>query len=221
MKYTGGKNHGCAYPQIINRIPPHRVYVEPFLGSGAILRMKRPAEMSYGLDQVPALFPALRSAAPNLALLQGDGITFLEYYPFKGDEFVYCDPPYLLETRAGRRYYKAEMSDADHLRLLAAVKKLPCPVMLSGYPSRLYDDALSGWRRETFRAWTRTHQPRTEVLWMNYPQPLKLHDDRYLGANWRARWNLERRRRRLIAKFTRMPTQERSALLSALVDVVA
>ena len=28
-------------------MPRHRVYIEPFLGSGAILKRKRPAEMSF------------------------------------------------------------------------------------------------------------------------------------------------------------------------------
>jgi hypothetical protein len=45
--------------------------------------------------------------------------------------------------------------------------------MLSGYPSKLYDDALAGWRRETFdvanhAAGGREKARETEVLWMNY-----------------------------------------------------
>ena len=32
MAYDGGK--GAMYHKIINRIPPHRVYIEPFLGGG-------------------------------------------------------------------------------------------------------------------------------------------------------------------------------------------
>jgi site-specific DNA-adenine methylase len=46
MPYIGGKSQAGVYQRIINLIPPHRVYVEPFLGGGAILRLKSPAEVS-------------------------------------------------------------------------------------------------------------------------------------------------------------------------------
>jgi len=48
--YPGGKNGGGAYQTLINLMPPHSVYVEPFLGSGAVMRMKRPARLNIGLD---------------------------------------------------------------------------------------------------------------------------------------------------------------------------
>jgi len=48
--YPGGKNGGGAYQTLINLMPPHSVYVEPFLGSGAVMRMKRPAGVNIGLD---------------------------------------------------------------------------------------------------------------------------------------------------------------------------
>lgn len=48
--YPGGKNGGGAYQTLINLMPPHSVYIEPFLGSGAVMRMKRPAKVNIGLD---------------------------------------------------------------------------------------------------------------------------------------------------------------------------
>jgi DNA adenine methylase len=53
MSYTGGKNGSGVYQRIINLMPPHRVYIEPFLGSGAIFRLKRPADRNIGLDLNP------------------------------------------------------------------------------------------------------------------------------------------------------------------------
>lgn len=50
MTYPGGKAGAGVYQAIINQIPPHRLYVEPFLGDGAVLRHKRPAARSVGVE---------------------------------------------------------------------------------------------------------------------------------------------------------------------------
>jgi hypothetical protein len=49
MIYPGGKE--MAAPRIINLMPPHDVYLEPFLGGGAVLRAKKPARLSIGVDR--------------------------------------------------------------------------------------------------------------------------------------------------------------------------
>jgi DNA adenine methylase len=86
----------------------------------------------------------------------------------------YVDPPYLHSTRvrasgAALRYYRHEMTEWDHVQLLAAVKNLKGSVIVSGYPSELYDAELFGWRRETRQARISGHRGtalRTEVLWV-------------------------------------------------------
>ena len=84
------------------------------------------------------------------------------------------DPPYVFNTRsldAGKRgYYRHEMTDDDHLRLIETLKCVKGMVMLCGYPSDLYESQLEGWTREqtTSRASAaRGTGMRTEVLWMN------------------------------------------------------
>jgi len=52
MTYPGGKAGAGVYQTIINLMPPHNVYIEPFLGGGAIMRMKRPARLNIGVDLV-------------------------------------------------------------------------------------------------------------------------------------------------------------------------
>ncbi len=47
--YPGGK--GNCYQQIINQIPPHTTYIEPFMGYGAVLRAKSLAPLSIGIDK--------------------------------------------------------------------------------------------------------------------------------------------------------------------------
>jgi D12 class N6 adenine-specific DNA methyltransferase len=48
--YPGGKAGAGVYQRIINLMPCHTVYIEPFLGHGAVLLHKRPALHTIGLD---------------------------------------------------------------------------------------------------------------------------------------------------------------------------
>ena len=61
MTYPGGKNAPGVYQTIINHMPPHAVYIEPFLGSGAILRLKRPARINIGIDRDPQAITTFQS----------------------------------------------------------------------------------------------------------------------------------------------------------------
>jgi DNA adenine methylase len=88
------------------------------------------------------------------------------------DTLFYLDPPYLLETRAAKRVYAHEMSDAQHAQLLDTITRCRGMVVLSGYPSRLYDEALTDWMRverkmPNHSGQGKTKQPRIEVLWFN------------------------------------------------------
>ena len=87
---------------------------------------------------------------------------------------LYLDPPYVPETRSasvrwttGKCAYAHDMTLADHEVLLEQVLRSPAMIVLSGYASDLYDDALQGWRRVTFAARAHGNKPRTEVLWIN------------------------------------------------------
>lgn len=86
----------------------------------------------------------------------------------------YVDPPYLPATRSpGNKYdlkyraYRHELTVEDHISLLDFLNELKGMVVLSGYPSALYDDALVYWRRVEIDAHADGARPRTEVLWIN------------------------------------------------------
>lgn len=146
MKYPGGKNGAGVYQTIINLMPPHDTYIEPFLGSGAILRMKRPAKKNIGVDLDPEAvkaFTAEVGRADPLAIsgdvgsytiIHDDAFSFLQSYSFGGDELIYCDPPYMHETRSRTDVYRCEMSRDDHIRLI--------DLLLSLRSFRLLDKSL-------------------------------------------------------------------------------
>lgn len=79
----------------------------------------------------------------------------------------YVDPPYLPETRDAGGDYTHEMTVTDHERLLEGLQGLSGMVVLSGYPSPLYDAALDGWERVQRPALADGARARTEVLWIN------------------------------------------------------
>lgn len=51
---------------------------------------------------------------------------------------------------------------------------------------------------------------------MNYPEPAELHDYRYLGADYREREQIKRKKLRWVRRLRAMPQLERYAVLAAL-----
>ena len=220
-KFVGSKAAPGTYHRIINQIPPHRIFIEPFAGRATIARLMRPSAETILIDKAPRPeLATLVRARQACHVIAGDGARFLAQYRFRGDEFVYADPPYLLRTRQGREYYPHEMTDADHERLLRVLLGLNVRVALSGYRSALYDERLATWRRIEWQAMTRGGTKATEVLWLNYPPPTTLHDYRYVGDHWRDRERLRRKTARAVADLMSMPVLERAALFSAMVDAM-
>lgn len=134
--------------------------------------------------------------------------------------FLYLDPPYLSSLRRKRRIYKYDMDESQHVELLRVIVRLPCYVLLHGYPSSLYSQHLQQWRTWTYRAMTRGGQV-TEQCWANYPQPVRLHDYRYVGSNKRERERIRRRCLTWSAGLARVTTAERGAILQAIADRAA
>lgn len=86
----------------------------------------------------------------------------------------YIDPPYLHATRSrsNRRtdnggVYRHELSDEQHLELLDVLQSLEGMVILSGYPSEVYDSVLADWTRIERAAFKDGAAPSVEVLWLN------------------------------------------------------
>jgi DNA adenine methylase len=221
MSYPGGKSGAGVYQTIINQIPPHETYIEAFAGGGAILCLKKPAATNIAIDIDPAGLDLLRTkASRGTIFLNTDAVLALQNYSWTGKEFVYCDPPYLMETRSTkRRLYRFEFSSEEqHRSLLSCLQAIPADIMISGYPNALYDDILRKWRKLTFSARTRRGMA-IECLWMNYPEPVLLHDYRYLGRSFRERERIKRRQARWKKRLMMMSPLERAALLEAIEDL--
>lgn len=253
LNYPGAK-WGMA-KEIVALMPPHRSYLEPFFGSGAVLFNKppsaietvndidgdivnffrvlreQPEELANALALTPYARDVFNDAHENRGITpfdrayrfairskMGHGFKTYQKTGFKIDVhareasyavscwnrlprdipeaaarlksvqiehqpalniirkfnydnvLIYADPPYLLDTRGGKQY-RHEMTEQDHLDLLAALLQHRGPVILSGYPSEMYDRELKGWIRITRKSYNQNADQRTEVLWCNFDVP--------------------------------------------------
>ena len=87
---------------------------------------------------------------------------------------IYCDPPYLLNTRSSGEQYKREMTEDDHKNLLYQLKKHKGPALISGYESELYNSLLKDWHKENKMNYSQAGSKKQEVLWMNFEPPAQL-----------------------------------------------
>ena len=253
LNYPGAK-WGMAR-EIIGIMPPHRSYLEPFFGSGAVLFNKPPSAIETVNDidgDIVNFFKVLREQPEKLAAYiamtpysravfddahenrgssdferawkfairskMGHGFKTYQKTGFKIDVFarersyavncwnrlpgdlldaagrlkevqienrpalelirkfnhdnvlIYADPPYLLSTRGGKQY-AYEMTEQDHVELLDALKQHKGSVILSGYPSELYDRELAGWEKIARKSYNQNADQRMEVLWCNFDVP--------------------------------------------------
>ncbi len=251
LRWHGGK--WLLAPWIIENLPPHRIYVEPFGGAASVL-VRKPrayAEVYNDLDlEVVNLFRVLRDELQSRALRSA-----LELTPFAREEFkeaylpcedtverarrlvirsymgfgsnghqrvtgfrsnsyrsgttpahdwanypallevftdrlrgvvienrdaqkiiaqhdspgtlFYVDPPYLPETRDSGRDYAHEITEEGHRALAELLNNVSGMVVLSGYPSGLYESLYDGWHQVSRAALADGAAKRLEVLWIN------------------------------------------------------
>lgn len=87
---------------------------------------------------------------------------------------IYADPPYVLSTRSGKKQYRHEMTDADHMELLETLNNHVGPAIISGYESELYNDILDGWYKDSRTTRTMSGSERQEILWMNFEPDIQI-----------------------------------------------
>jgi DNA adenine methylase len=226
VSYLGAKTGAGVFQGIIALMPPHDTYCEPFAGSAAIFARKAPCPHTILLDRHGAQVDRLRrdlaawpDDGPCVEIHQADSLAWLEAFDPAGLGRVlfYLDPPYLASTRTSRHRYEHELTEADHIRLAAAAWRLSeagCALIISGYPSRLYEQLFTGWNTRDFQAMTRGGV-RTERVWFNF-EPGAGHWATFAGRDFTERQRIKRKAARWAAKFQRLPPAERMAVLAAI-----
>ncbi len=230
-------------------MPKHQVYIEAFLGGGAVMRMKKPAELNIGIDLDSAVIDHWRTAGDVARPSGASGKDGRRRRPTSQD------PAAAIEGASSRFWFH----HGDALAFLGGypftgAELVYCdpPYVRSTCTSRCrYKHDLSdvdhrrllrrlleipcpviisGYHSEMYAAvlkgWRSSsfqamsrRGPRTQWLWSNFPPPTELHDDRYIGENRRQREYLKRQKARWAARLQTMPPLKRRALFAAIASV--
>lgn len=125
------------------------------------------------VDKLKAIAERLR----GVTIENRDYKFILEHYCKNEDVFAYLDPPYLHSTRVSTDDYAYEMTEAQHREMLDLCLASPAKILISGYPSKLYESKLKKWHRKEIDvalscSTGKEKKPRrTEVFWWNYQMP--------------------------------------------------
>ena len=111
-----------------------------------------------GVNELPSAWwaaieglPKVHERLRGVVILNRDASEVIRTQDGPGTLF-YIDPPYLHETRVAKSVYVHEMNEDQHRELLTSLLEIQGKVLLSGYPSELYDEfARKGnWNRKDF-----------------------------------------------------------------------
>jgi len=120
------------------------------------------------IEGLPQIIERFRS----VELLQMPAIHAIEKFD-DPDALIYCDPPYLHSTRTSPSVYGVEMDEAEHRELASVLNACKSKVIISGYPSGLYDRLFKDWRTLTkeianHASGSKIKGRETECLWLNF-----------------------------------------------------
>ncbi len=214
--YFGSKATSGLCQPIIAMMPPHDTYIETHLGGGAIMKRKPPAQHNVGIDIDARALAGFECEYP-VQRVHGCAHRFLAEHEYRGRELIYSDPPYLHGTRSSARRYRFDYEESDHIALLELLRRVPCRVMVSGYPSALYDELLDGWCSVELQVMNQAGV-RTEKVWLNFTID-RVHWASYAGTNFTDRQRIKRKAANWGRRYQELPRAERVAVLAAMMAV--
>lgn len=130
-------------------------------------------QVSSWLSAIDGL-PEAHERLKRVVIFNDEAVKVIKQQDGKNTLF-YCDPPYLHETRTTTNDYESEMTPEQHEELLEVLAGIEGKFILSGYPSKLYDEwaYLDDWRCDEIQidnkaSGKKTKDIKTECLWMNF-----------------------------------------------------
>jgi len=118
-------------------------------------------------SRYPDAIQAFVSRLQNVLIEQRPALHLLKLYD-RNETLFYIDPPYLMSTRSKSSVlYANEMTEQDHIELSATLHNVKGMVVLSGYPSALYDQLYADWRKSLKSTTAQNGKGRVECLYLS------------------------------------------------------
>jgi len=97
----------------------------------------------HAVDRLPEIHTRLR----HVHIENIDAIECITKYANDSRKtLIYCDPPYVTDTRTAPDVYVHELTDEQHIKLVETLLTVPGHKILSGYASPIYQPLLdAGW----------------------------------------------------------------------------
>ena len=118
-------------------------------------------------SRYPDAIQSFVSRLQNVLIEQRPALHLLKIYD-RIETLFYVDPPYLMSTRSKSSvFYDNEMTEKDHIDLSKVLTSLKGMVVLSGYPSLLYDELYADWRKILKSATAQNGKGRVECIYLS------------------------------------------------------
>jgi len=234
--YLGRKGGSGVAQWIINKMPLHDVYIEPFCGCAVVASLKKMSMVDNILIDIhPCIIDELKqhSFSKDFTLICDNSMsiidTLISDYVGQGKKvLVYLDPPYLPEVRSDYvgSQYEHELTMLEHRQLLSLMrdKLLQFPknlyFMISGYKSDLYMSMLEHFSYFEFQTMSRGGV-RIESLWTSFnPDEYIKHQYDYVGSTFTERQRIKRKCVRWVSKFQKLSFDEQMVIYESLKNML-
>lgn len=136
------------------------------------LRGGRPGDLN-AWHTIIDMLPKISDRLKGVAITNKKALDIIKIFGDDTNTLFYCDPPYVLKTRQSKNVYINEMTDEQHEELAQELHKVKGQVVLSGYPSELYDKLYSDWKFDSYQIVNHASQKKiknykVEGLWLNF-----------------------------------------------------
>jgi DNA adenine methylase len=123
------------------------------------------------------VLPEISKRLQNVFIFNKPAVQVIKAFNYE-NALIYCDPPYVPETRVSKSIYEVEMTTDDHIELANALNNFKGKVVLSGYPSTLYKRLYKDWKCVKKKIANHSSQQkskgvRVECLWVNDKKEVK------------------------------------------------
>jgi DNA adenine methylase len=135
------------------------------------LRGGQPGDVNAWMTGLKAL-PEISERLKEVYICDKPALEVMQTFNFD-NTFVYCDPPYLHETRVSKQVYSSELTTENHIELAHALNQFRGKAMISGYRSPLYNRLYKDWNMEKKKIANHASQQKVkeeklEIIWKNY-----------------------------------------------------